>query len=32
VTGTIKDSGLEFELFYTNLSNEQEAQLREDFG
>jgi uncharacterized membrane protein len=32
VTDAIKDSGLEFELFYTNLSNEQEAQLRDDFG
>jgi uncharacterized membrane protein len=32
VTDAIKSSGLEFDLFYTNLSNEQEAQLREDFG
>ena len=32
VTDAIKDSGLEFELFYTNLSKEQEAQVREDFG
>jgi len=32
VTDAIKNSGLEFELFYTNLSKEQEAQLREDFG
>ena len=31
VTDAIKDSGLEFELFYTNLSNEQETQLRQDF-
>jgi uncharacterized membrane protein len=32
VTDAIKNSGLEFEVFYTNLSKEQEAQLREDFG
>jgi uncharacterized membrane protein len=32
VTDAVKNSGLKFELFYTNLSNEQEAQLREDFG
>jgi uncharacterized membrane protein len=32
VTEAIVDSGLEFELFYTNLSKEQEAELREDFG
>ena len=32
VTDAIVDSGLEFELFYTNLSKDQEAQLREDFG
>jgi uncharacterized membrane protein len=32
VTDAIKDSGLQFELFYTNLSKEQEQQLREDFG
>ena len=32
VTDAIRDSGLEFELFYTNLSKDQEAQLREDFG
>jgi len=32
VTDAVKDSGLTFELFYTNLSKEQEAQLREDFG
>jgi uncharacterized membrane protein len=28
----VKNSGLKFETFYTNLSKEQEAQLREDFG
>ncbi len=32
VTGAIDDSGLEFDLFYTNLSKEQEALLQEDFG
>ena len=32
VTAAIKESGLDFELFYTNLSDEQEAQLREDFA
>jgi uncharacterized membrane protein len=32
VLDAIKDSGLKFEIFYTNLSKEQEAQLREDFG
>jgi uncharacterized membrane protein len=32
VTDAIKNSGLKFEMFYTNLSKEQEAQLREDFG
>ena len=32
VTDAIRNSGLEFEMFYTNLSKEQEAQLREDFG
>ncbi len=32
VTDAIKNSGLKFELFYTNLSKEQEAQVREDFG
>ena len=31
VESAIKDSGLEFELFYTNLSAEQEEQLRADF-
>ena len=32
VTDAIRNSGLEFEMFYTNLSEEQEAQLLEDFG
>jgi uncharacterized membrane protein len=32
VTDAVKNSGLTFEVFYTNLSKEQEAQLREDFG
>jgi uncharacterized membrane protein len=32
VTDAVKGSGLKFDLFYTNLSNEQERQLREDFG
>ncbi len=32
VTDAVKNSGLKFEMFYTNLSKEQEAQLREDFG
>jgi uncharacterized membrane protein len=32
VTDAVKSSGLKFEMFYTNLSKEQEAQLREDFG
>ncbi len=32
VTDAVKNSGLQFEMFYTNLSREQEAQLREDFG
>lgn len=32
VTAALKESGLNFELFYTNLSDEQEAQLREDFA
>jgi len=31
VTKAVKDSGLKFDIFYTNLSNEQEKQLREDF-
>ena len=32
VVAAIKDSGTAYELFYTNLSNEQEQQLREDFS
>jgi uncharacterized membrane protein len=32
VLDAIKDSGLQFEVFYTNLSKEQEAQLRAEFG
>ena len=32
VTDAVKNSGLAFDMFYTNLSKEQEAQLREDFG
>jgi uncharacterized membrane protein len=32
VIDAVGGSGLKFELFYTNLSKEQEAQLREDFG
>ncbi len=32
VKDAIKDSGLEFEIFYTNLSKEQEEQLRQDFA
>jgi uncharacterized membrane protein len=32
VTDAVRDSGLKFDMFYTNLSKEQEAQLREDFG
>jgi uncharacterized membrane protein len=32
VIDSVAGSGLKFELFYTNLSKEQEAQLREDFG
>jgi len=31
VTEAVKESGLKFDVFYTNLSHEQEAQLREDF-
>jgi len=31
VTGAVKESGLKFDVFYTNLSHEQEEQLREDF-
>jgi uncharacterized membrane protein len=32
VTDAVKNSGLEFDLFYTNLSEDQEKQLREDFA
>ena len=32
VTDAVKKSGLKFELFYTNLSKEQEKQLRQDFA
>ena len=32
VTDAVKKSGLKFEVFYTNLSDEQEKQLKEDFG
>lgn len=32
VTDAIKKSGLKFDLFYTNLSEEQEKQLQEDFA
>ncbi len=32
VTEAVKKSGLKFELFYTNLSKEQEKQLRADFA
>ncbi len=32
VTDAVKSSGLKFEMFYSNLSKEQEAQLREDFA
>jgi uncharacterized membrane protein len=32
VTEAVKNSGLKFDLFYTNLSSEQEEQLREDFA
>jgi uncharacterized membrane protein len=32
VTDAVKKSGLKFEIFYTNLSDEQEQQLKEDFG
>jgi uncharacterized membrane protein len=32
VTDAIKSSGLDFDLFYSNLSKEQEAQLRQDFS
>jgi uncharacterized membrane protein len=32
VTDAIKKSGLKFDLFYTNLSDEQEKQLKADFA
>jgi uncharacterized membrane protein len=32
VTDAVKKSGIKFDLFYTNLSEEQEKQLREDFA
>lgn len=32
VTDAIKNSGLSFDIFYTNLSEEQEQQLKEDFA
>lgn len=32
VTDAVNKSGLKVEIFYTNLSKEEEAQLREDFG
>jgi uncharacterized membrane protein len=32
VTDAVKSSGLKFDLFYTNLSKEQEQQLRDDFA
>ena len=32
VTDAIKNSGLNADMFYTNLSKDQEAQLRADFG
>jgi uncharacterized membrane protein len=32
VTDAVKKSGLKFDIFYTNLSDEQEQQLREDFA
>jgi uncharacterized membrane protein len=32
VSAAVKDSGLEFEIISTNLSDEQEAKLKEDFG
>ncbi len=32
VTDAIKKSGLKFDLFYTNLSEEQESQLKADFA
>ncbi|KPK09604.1 MAG: hypothetical protein AMJ56_10540 [Anaerolineae bacterium SG8_19] len=32
VTDAVKKSGIKFDLFYTNLSDDQEKQLREDFA
>lgn len=32
VTDAVKKSGIKFDLFYTNLSEEQEKQLQEDFA
>ena len=32
VTDAVKKSGLKFDIFYTNLSAEQEKQLKEDFA
>jgi uncharacterized membrane protein len=32
VTDAVKKSGLKFDIFYTNLSDEQEQQLRDDFA
>ena len=32
VTDAVKKSGLKFDIIHTNLSNEQEEQLREDFS
>jgi uncharacterized membrane protein len=32
VTDAVKQSGINFELFYTNLSDEQEKQLHQDFN
>jgi uncharacterized membrane protein len=32
VSDAVKKSGLKFEIISTNLSDEQEAKLKEDFG
>ena len=32
VSDAVKQSGLKFEIISTNLSGEQEAKLKEDFG
>ena len=32
VTDAVQQSGLKFDLFYTNLSKDQEEQLQKDFG